>query len=82
MGRGKHAKIMNVPHPSTKKKVRYFLELSGYYEKFIPKFTEISMSLTDLTEKGNPMKMEWGPAQESAFQTLKEKLNVQRANNY
>ena len=74
MDRGKLDKIRDAPQPTTKKDVRSFLGLAGYYRKFIPNFAEIAVPLTDLTKKGKPLKVEWGPAQESAFQTLREQL--------
>ena len=71
MDRGKLDKIRDAPQPTTKKEVRSFLGLAGYYMKFIPNFAEIAVPLTDLTKKGKPMKVKWGPDQDSAIQTLK-----------
>ena len=41
-------KVRNTPRPTTKKQVRSFLGLVGYYRDHIPAFTEISAPLTDL----------------------------------
>ena len=55
MDRGKLDKIRDAPQPTTKKEVRSFLGLAGYYRKFIPNFAEIAVPLTDLTKKGKPL---------------------------
>ncbi len=60
--------------PETKKGVRAFLGLAGFYRKFIPNFAEIAVPLTDLTKKGQPNKVEWGDAQENALKSLKQAL--------
>ena len=41
--------IQNMPVPRTAKEVKQFLGLIGYYQKFIPHFTDISRPLTKLT---------------------------------
>ena len=41
--------IRNMPAPHTAKEVKQFLELIGYYLKFVPHFTDISRPLTKLT---------------------------------
>ncbi|KAK9077950.1 hypothetical protein SSX86_002007 [Deinandra increscens subsp. villosa] len=58
--------------PTTPTEVRSFLGLAGYYRRFIANFSRIAVPLTALTQKSQPF--EWGPAQESAFQTLKQML--------
>lgn len=63
--------IREAPRPTTKKQVRSFMGLSGYYRKFIPNFATIAVPLTDLTKKGMPNKVVWESAQENAFNTLK-----------
>ena len=55
-------KIKNVEEPTTKKQVRSFLGLANYYRKFILNFATIAAPLTDLTKKGMPNKVVWGPA--------------------
>ena len=45
-------KVRNTPRPTTKKQVRSFLGLVGYYRDHIPAFAEISAPLTDLLKKG------------------------------
>ena len=41
--------IIEYPRPATKKEVRSFLGLVGYYRKFIPNFSDRAATLTDLT---------------------------------
>ena len=48
--------------------------LTGYYRDFIPNFVKIAASLSDVTQKGQPHKVEWGEAQEKAYQTIKSYL--------
>ena len=65
------AKIRNAPRPTTKKQVRSFLGLAGYYRDFIPNFAAVAAPLSDLTRKGQPSKVEWDQPQEKAYQTIK-----------
>ena len=67
-------KIKDAPRPCSKKEVRSFLGLVGYYRDFIPNFAAIAVPLTDLTRKGCPNKLLWGDAQEKAYMTLKNLL--------
>jgi len=67
-------KIKDAPRSSTKKQVRSFVGLAGYYRDFIPNFAAIAAPLSDLTRKGQPNKVEWGEAQEKAYQTIKSYL--------
>ncbi|KAI3822522.1 hypothetical protein L1987_10113 [Smallanthus sonchifolius] len=64
--------VKNWNAPKTPTEVRSFLGLAGYYRRFISNFSKIAAPLTALTHKGKPY--EWGPKQEEAFQTLKQKL--------
>ena len=71
---GNVEKIKDAPRPSTKKQVRSFMGLAGYYRDFIPNFAAIAARLSDLTRKGQPNKFEWGDAQEKTYQTIKSYL--------
>ena len=57
-----------------KETVRSFMGLAGYYRDFIPSFVKIAAPLSDVTRKGQPHKVEWGEAQEKAYQTIKSYL--------
>ena len=60
--------------PETKKQVRSFLGLTGYYRKFIPHYATIAAPLSDLTRKTKPMKVKWTPDCADAFKKLKQIL--------
>ncbi|KAI3670385.1 hypothetical protein L1987_87976 [Smallanthus sonchifolius] len=64
--------VKNWSAPKTPTEVRSFLGLAGYYRRFISNFSKIAVPFTALTHKGKPYV--WGPKQEEAFQTLKQKL--------
>ena len=59
------------PTPVTKKQVRAFLGLTGYYRKFIPSYAEVAAPLTDITRKNAPNKVQWSGDCEKAFSMLK-----------
>ena len=63
------SKIRQAPSPTTKKQLRSFLGLIGYYRAFVTNFAAIAVPLTDLTKKGTSEKLIWTEAQEQAFQT-------------
>ena len=66
--------IVAAGRPKTKKQVRSFLGLIGFYRRYIPNFAAIAVPLTDLTRKGQPNVVQWGSSQERAFRSLKEHL--------
>ena len=65
-------KVQNTPCPTTKKQVRSFLGLVGYYRDHITAFAEISAPLTDLLKKGKAEHIQRSEAQERAYSLLKE----------
>ena len=67
-------KVRQAERPATKKQVRSFLGLIGFYRNYIPNFSTIAAPLTDCTKKGSPSKVVWGDAQERAYVTLKQHL--------
>ncbi|GJS10090.1 putative reverse transcriptase domain-containing protein [Tanacetum coccineum] len=58
--------------PKAPTKIRQFLGLAGYYRRFIEGFSKIAKPMTKLTQKS--VKFNWGKKEETAFQTLKQKL--------
>jgi phospholipid-translocating ATPase len=70
----KLAAVRNFPVPTTKKQVRGFLGLTGYYRKFILNYATVAAPLTDLTKKRLPDKVNWTPECGVAFETLKGAL--------
>ena len=65
-------RVRNAERPTTKKEVRSFLGLAGFYRKFIPNFSRIAAPLTDLTRKGQPKHVTWTDREQVAFEALKE----------
>ena len=74
MSRDNLEKVQNTSRPTTKKQVRSFLGLVGYYRDHIPAFAEISAPLTDLLKKWKAEHIQWSKAQERAYSLLKEYL--------
>jgi hypothetical protein len=66
--------VKSFPTPTTKKEVRMFLGLTGYYRRFIPSYSEVAAPLTDLTKKKALNTVSWTEEGEVAFQTLKTAL--------
>lgn len=64
--------ISQFPTPTSVKQVQVFLGMCGYYRKFIFRFAQISVPLTDLLRKDS--EFVWGVAQQKAFDDLKERL--------
>ncbi|GJS74426.1 reverse transcriptase domain-containing protein [Tanacetum coccineum] len=64
--------IAKLPHPTTVKSIRSFLEHAGFYRRFIKDFSKISRPMTHLLEKNTPFIFSEECIQ--AFQTLKKKL--------
>ncbi|GFO46514.1 Cg6459 pa [Plakobranchus ocellatus] len=64
-------KVRNAPRPKTKREVRAFLGLAGYYKEFVPNFAAISTPLSDLLRKGQPNIVNWGDSQERAYNSLR-----------
>lgn len=68
-------KVQNTARPTTKRQIRSFLGLSGYYREFIPNYAAIAKPLTDATKKGAPNKITWTEDLARAFQGLKKALS-------
>ncbi len=58
--------ILRSPKPRTKKEVRSFLGLVGWYRLFIPDFATIAAPLTDALSKAGKNPEEWTEACERA----------------
>lgn len=71
---GKVEEVQKAPAPKTKRQVRSFIGVVGYYQMYIPNFSIIAVPLTNLVKKGEPNYVTWGPEQDEAFRTLKSKL--------
>ena len=66
--------IQDFPTPTTKKQVRTFLGLTGYYRRFINGYASMSAILSDLTRAKQPNNVKWTPKTEEAFRQLKRSL--------
>ena len=51
--------LKGYPQPVTKKGVRQFLGLAGYYRKYIQNYASHSVLLTDATRKSAPERVMW-----------------------
>ncbi|XP_075779191.1 uncharacterized protein LOC142827431 [Pelodiscus sinensis] len=71
---GKVEALRNYPPPSTKRQVRGFLGLAGYYRRFVPDFATIAAPLTELTKDAHPNKIQWTAQADQAFRELKRRL--------
>ena len=65
------------PQPTTVTEVRSFLGFVRYYSRFIPNFSKVAKPLNKLLQdlEGTPsqkkkFKVQWGPEQQEAFETL------------
>ena len=59
--------ILHAEQPTTKKQVRSFLGLVGFYRQFIKTFSDLAAPLTELTKKGQRNQdIKWGESQEKA----------------
>eukprot|EP00253_Pinus_taeda_P002632 PITA_02632 len=64
--------ISKFPIPNCQKDVRSFLGFTGYYRRFIEKFTKIASPLFKLLTKDCELK--WDPDCQFAFETLKTRI--------
>ena len=62
------------PVQTTKKDVRSFLGLMGYYRRFICNYATTVKPLNDLTQKSVPERIPWSMVCQEAFQILKQTL--------
>lgn len=70
----KIAAIMQLRPASDKKGIRRLCGIFGYFRDFIPEYARIALPLTDLTKKGIPNAIPWGPEQDQALDKLKQEL--------
>jgi len=70
----KIAGVQEWPAPTNKKEVQSFLGFTNFYRRFIKGFSEHARPLFDLTR--NDIKWNWGPAEQSAFDRLKQSVTA------
>ena len=66
--------IEQFSRPVTKRNVRQFLGLAGYYRKYVKDFASHSFNLSEATRKSAPDKVAWTPALDIEFLYLKNML--------
>ena len=66
--------VRNFPIPTTVRKVKSFLGLSGFYRQYIEGYGKIAEPLTRLLKKD--AKFKWDTPQQEAFDKLKERLTT------
>ncbi|GFR79137.1 Pol polyprotein [Elysia marginata] len=66
---GKINTIINSEQRTTKKQVRSFLGLAGYYRKFMPNYSLVAAPLSDITKTSNSKGQNfiWSQERENAF---------------
>lgn len=67
-------KVRDASQPATKKGLRSFLGLTGFYRDHIPNYAAVAAPLTDMLRKGQPNKLSWGDSQERAYSSLKQAI--------
>ena len=76
----KLACIKEMPPLKTPKEIKQFLGLVGYYQKFIPRFSDVAGPLNVLTRKDIPF--EWTPICQESFELLKTSLMTEPVLTY
>ncbi|KAK9537970.1 hypothetical protein VZT92_005538 [Zoarces viviparus] len=71
---GKVDAIQAFPVPTTKKKVKSFMGLVGWYRKFIPHFAERSLVINNLTRASASNKVQWTKECDQAFMELNSSI--------
>ena len=66
--------VREFQQPQSKKQVRQFLGLTGYYRRFVPKYAEHSYELTEATKKSAPERVVWNNVMCDEFIYLKDAL--------
>ncbi|XP_060075036.1 uncharacterized protein LOC132554744 [Ylistrum balloti] len=68
-------KVMtDFPLPQSKKGVRSFLGMTGYYRKFVKDYARIAEPLTDMLKSKEPTKVVWTENRVNAFRALKDAM--------
>jgi hypothetical protein len=67
--------VRDYSEPQTTRELKQFLDLTGYYRRFIPNFSKIAKPLTELLKKDLPCT--WNDKTERAFVTLETLLTTE-----
>ena len=66
--------VKDFQQPQTKKQIRQFLGLTGYYRRFVQNYAEHSFELTEATRKSAPERVCWTDVMFDEFMYLKDAL--------
>ena len=66
----KLASIRSMPKPRSPKEIKQFLGLTGYYRKFVPRFSDMARPLTKLL--AHDCEFKWTNQCDISFQMLKD----------
>jgi hypothetical protein len=66
--------VLDWKPPMSVHQIRSFLDLAGYYRRFIPDFSKIAKPMTERLKKG--VKFSWDQKCEDAFHTLRAHLTT------
>jgi len=58
--------------PKTKKQLKSFLGMVGYYRRFVPGFSSIAKPLTEATKRLAPNRLRWTDHMHESFHNLKD----------
>ncbi len=72
---GKVQAIEGCPHPRTRKELRSFLDMAGFYNKFIPSFSSRASVLTDMVDSRSSNQLRWMREAEAALQDIRTALS-------
>ena len=72
---GKVSAILETPVPKTKRQVRSFLGVVGWYRRFVPHFSTRAAPLIELTRKSAPNRVVWTDHCSKAFEDLRTCLS-------
>ncbi len=67
--------IESCPLPQTKKQLRSFLGMAGFYHRFRPNFSARAAQLTDRTGSRCPNQIQWTAEAMAAFQDIQQSLS-------
>jgi hypothetical protein len=70
--RAKVEALMKCERPHTRKQLQSFLGLAGFFQRYLPRYAELTSPLTELLRKGR--EYVWGEKEDKAFNKVKEML--------
>lgn len=69
--------IESCPLPQTRKQLRSFLGMAGFYRHFIPQFSTRAALLSDLTRSRSPNQIQWTEEAMAAFHDIWQSMSKQ-----